>query len=122
MRAVVAIILLTLGLSLAHAHEQRIGPHGGALVDVGTYHAELVITDSGVEVFVSDANDKPLPAAGFKALAILAVSGKSVRVALEPSPDGSRLIGQTNEPLPKRVKGAVQLTGADSKTSTGRIN
>jgi hypothetical protein len=122
MRAALAIILLTLGLSLAHAHEQRDGPRGGALVDVGTYHAEIVITDRAVEIFVSDANDKPLPATGFKALAILAVGGKSVRVTLEPSPDGSRLIGKTNEPLPRRVKGAVQLTGADNRTSTGRVN
>lgn len=122
MRAFLAIVLLALGLSHAPAHEQRIGPRGGALVDAGIYHVELVVKDKAVEIFVSDANDKLLPATGFKALAILAVSGKSLRVALEPSPDGSKLIGQATEPLPQRIRGAVQLTGSDNKTSTGRIN
>ena len=122
MRAFVILVLFALGLSQINAHEQRTCPRGGALVDVGTYHVELVITDKTVEVFVSDANDKPLPATGFKALAILAFSGKSVRAMLHPSPDGAKLIGEASEPLQKRVKGAVQLTGPDGKTSTGRIN
>lgn len=113
---------LFLTVVTAHAHEQRSGPRGGALVDAGSYHVELVTRDKAVEIFVSDANDKPLPATGFKALAILAVAGKSVRVTLEPSSDGAKLVGSTAEPLPARVKGAVQLTGSDGKTATGRIN
>lgn len=122
MRALLAVVLLALGLVHAHAHEQRIGPRGGALVDAGSYHVEIVIENKTIEIFVSDANDKSLPATGFKALAILAVGGSSVRVTLEPAPDGSKLVGQASEGLPKRVKGAVQLTGTDGKTSTGRIN
>lgn len=122
MRTFFASLVLALGLVSAFAHEQRTGPRGGALVDAGTYHVELLTRDKVVEIFVSDQNDKPLPAAGFKALAILAVAGKSVRVTLEPAPDGAKLVGSVPEPLPARVKGAVQLTGADGKTSTGRIN
>lgn len=122
MRALIASLILTLGLAAAQAHEQRVGPRGGALVDAGTYHVELVTKDKAVEIFVSDQNDKPLKASEFKALAILAVAGKSVRVTLQPSPDGGKLVGEAPEPLPARVKGAVQLTGSDGKTSTGRIN
>lgn len=122
MRNLIAALILLAGLSPALAHEQRLGPRGGALVDAGSYHVELVTADKTVEIFLSDANDKPLAAAGFKALAILAVAGKSVRVTLEPSADGSKLSGQAPEALPKRLKGAVQLTGSDGKTSTGRIN
>lgn len=122
MRALFASLALATSLVSAIAHEQRVGPRGGALIDVGSYHVELVTREKAVEIFVSDQNDKPLPAAGFKALAILAVSGKSVRVTLEPAPDGARLVGSAAEPLPARVKGAVQLTGGDGKTSTGRIN
>ncbi len=92
------------------------------MVDAGTYHVELVTRDRAIEIFVSDANDKPLMASGFKALAILAVAGRSVRVVLSPSPDGVKLVGEAPESLPARVKGAVQLTGSDGKTSTGRIN
>ncbi len=122
MRALVASLVLAASLAVAQAHEQRVGPRGGALVDAGSYHVELVARDRTVEIFVSDANDEPLAASGFKALAILAVAGKTVRVALQPSPDGTKLTGEAPEPLPPRVKGAVQLTGANGKTSTGRIN
>jgi hypothetical protein len=122
MRILLASLAFLASLSLVHAHEQRVGPRGGALVDAGIYHVELVTRDKAVEIFVSDQNDKPLPAAGFKALAILAVAGKSVRITLEPSADGAKLIGFTAEPLPARMKGAVQLTGTDGRTATGRIN
>ncbi len=122
MRIMLASLALFSSLSLVHAHEQRVGPRGGALVDAGVYHVELVTRDKAVEIFVSDAQDKPLPATGFKALAILAVAGKSVRVTLTPSADGAKLVGSAAEPLPARVKGAVQLTGSDGKTATGRIN
>lgn len=122
MRILIAALALVTGLALAQAHEQRLGPRGGALVDAGAYHVELVISEKNVEIFVSDASDKPLSATGFKAMAILAVGGKSVRITLEPASDGSKLSGQAGEVLPKRVKGAVQLTGSDGKTSTGRIN
>ncbi len=122
MRSLPAVLALVFGLSAAQAHEQRLGPRGGALVDAGAYHVELVVAEKTVEIFVSDAGDKPLVATGFKALAILAVGGKSIRVTLEPAADGSKLTGQAGETLPKRVKGAVQLTGSDGKTATGRIN
>lgn len=122
MRPLIASLAFIACFSLAQAHEQRIGPRGGALVDAGSYHVELVTRDKTVEIFVSDAQDKPLPAAGFKALAILAVAGKSIRVMLEPSVDGARLEGTAAQTLPARVKGAVQLTGSDGKTSTGRLN
>ncbi|HRE20500.1 MAG TPA: hypothetical protein PKW21_05635 [Rhabdaerophilum sp.] len=122
MRNLLAILALISGIANAQAHEQRLGPRGGALVDAGVYHVELVISEKSVEIFVSDASDKPIVATGFKALAILAVNGKSIRVTLEPAADGSKLAGQAGEALPKRVKGAVQLTGTDGKTSTGRIN
>jgi hypothetical protein len=122
MRALIASLMLTMSLAFVHAHEQRVGPRGGALVDAGTYHVEMVTRDKTVEIFVSDAQDKPLPATGFKALAILAVAGKSIRVTLEPSQDGAKLIGSAPEALPAKVKGAIQLTGGDGKTSTGRIN
>lgn len=122
LRPLLSGLAVAASLTLAQAHEQRVGPRGGALVDAGSYHVELVTRDTAVEVFVSDAQDKPVAAAGFKALAILAVDGKSIRVTLEPAAEGSRLVGTAPQPLPARVKGAIQLTGTDGKTSTGRIN
>lgn len=113
-----ALILLSLP---ALAHEPRKGPNGGALVDAGSYHVEVVGRGTVIEVLVTDAGDKPVEAAGFKALAIMVIDGKTQRIALEPTPDGKKLVGTAPAALTE-IKGAVQLTDKDGKMSTGRIN
>jgi hypothetical protein len=123
MRVLLLSIAFALGLaSVAMAHEPRTGPHGGALVDAGSYHIEVVAKGEALDIFVSDANDKPLSTIGFKALAIFSVEGKSIRVMLEPSTDGQKLYGMATNSLGRRPKGAVQLTAPDGKTATGRVN
>ncbi len=80
--------------SWALAHEPRKGPHGGVLVDAGPYHVEVTVKGTTVDVYVSDGGDRPLPAAGFKATAILAIDGKPQRIVLVPA-DSNRLTGQS---------------------------
>src|SRR5690348_1897754 len=58
----------------ATAHEVSKGPNGGRVVEAGPYHVELVVETKAVAVYVSDAKEKPVPAAGFKGLVILTVS------------------------------------------------
>jgi hypothetical protein len=121
MRSHILAVALALASIPAFAHEPRKGPNGGELVDAGSYHIEVIGKGTTIEVLISDARDKPVPAAGFKALAIVVVDGKTQRIALEPSPDGKKLIGTAPAPL-TAIKGAVQVTDKDGKTSTGRIN
>ena len=106
----------------AAAHQPRLGPHGGALVDAGTrHHAELVVDGSAtVTVHLSDMADAAVPSTGFKAEAILVVDGKPVRFALEPA-EPSRLVGTAPVPVPKGVKGAVRLTGPDGATAQAKF-
>jgi hypothetical protein len=87
MRLFIAAGILAATMLAASAHEPRKGPNGGALVDAGkSYHVELIARGSEeVVVVLSDINDKPVPAAGFKANAILIVGGKTQRFALEPA-------------------------------------
>ena len=54
-------------------------------------------------------------------LAIMVIDGKTQRIVLEPTPDGKKLVGTAPAPVIS-VKGAVQLTDKDGKTSTGRVN
>lgn len=105
----------------AFAHEPRKGPNGGALVDAGSYHIEVIGRGTEIEVLVSDATDRPVAATGFKALAIMVIDGKTQRIALEPTSDGKKLVGTAPVPM-SSVKGAVQLTDREGKTATGRIN
>jgi hypothetical protein len=106
---------LALSLALpAMAHDQR-GPNGGRVTDAGPYHAELVTKQGTVDFFLLDTKNKPVSVAGYKAVAILVVSGKSQRIVLEPAGD-NRLTGTSDQPLGTNPKGVIQLTGPDGKT------
>ena len=98
----------------ALAHDQR-GPNGGRVADAGPYHGELVTKENTVHFFLLDTKNKPVSVAGYKAIAILAVGGKSQRIVLEPMGD-SRLSGTSELPLGTNAKGVIQLTGPDGKT------
>ena len=104
----------------ASAHETN-GTNGGRVSDAGPYHVELVVKDARVEVFVSDAEERPVRAVGFKGTAVLMVDGKPQRIALEPREE-TRLSGTAPAPLPPDAKGAVQLTAPDGKTAQARFN
>lgn len=122
MRAFVFAIGMTVAVAgTALSHEPRKGPNGGALVDAGKGHVELVATGSpDVTVILTDINDKPIPAAGYKANAILVVDGKTQRFALEPA-EGSKLIGKAPVAVPSGVKGAIQITAPDGATSQAKF-
>ena len=102
------------------AHETK-GPNGGRLTDAGSYHVELVTKEKLLELYVSDSNDKPVAATGFKAVAILTVGGKPQCIVLEAK-EPTRLSGTASVPLPKEPKGAVQLTSPDGTIASARFN
>lgn len=104
----------------ARAHDTK-GPNGGRVTDAGKYHVELVGKGTRLEVFVSDAKDAPLPATGFKALAILVIEGKSQRIPLQPE-GTDRLTGTAPAPLQSPPKGVVQLTAPDGTVAQARFN
>jgi hypothetical protein len=103
----------------SHTHSEK-GPHGGRLADAGDYHVELVARDGGIEVYVVDHSEKPLPLSGFKGLAILSVDGKSQRITLDAG-DGSKMTGKVTGNLPKQPKGVVQITPPAGKTVSAKF-
>ena len=115
-----AILALMLAVP-ALAHEMAKGRNGGRVAEGGNYHVELVAKGTRVDVFLTDASDKPVAAAGFKGVAILLVGGKSQRISLMPG-DDSRLTGSVGATLPAEPKGAVQITSPDGKTAQARFN
>ena len=119
-----ATFALALGLmtgAVAHAHEAAKGRNGGLRVDAGTFHTELVVDGTPtVTVFLSDADDKPIAAAGFKANAILVIDGKSQRFPLTPA-EGSKLVGTAPAPVNPGVKGAIQITAPDGATAQAKF-
>ncbi|PPD29757.1 MAG: hypothetical protein CTY20_05455 [Hyphomicrobium sp.] len=117
------VLLLAASLAAAPAafgHEAAKGQNGGLRVDAGKYHAELVVNGTPtVAVFLSDADDKPIPAAGFKANAILVIDGKSQRFELAPA-DGSKLTGTAPAAVQPGTKGAIQITAPDGTTAQAK--
>jgi hypothetical protein len=104
----------------AYAHEPN-GSHGGRVADVGAYHAELVVRDKTVEIFLTGEDDKPVDPKGFKGVAIFNLGGKAERITVAPS-EKNNLSGTAATALPANPKGAVQLTAPDGKTATARFD
>jgi hypothetical protein len=119
-RKMLAIAAFLIAALPATAHEVLKGPNGGRVVEAGPYHVELVVETKAIAVYLSDAKDQPIPAAGFKGLAILTVGGKAQRIELTAS--DNRLAGSSPVAVPAAVKGVVQLTGPDGKTAQGRYH
>ncbi|MFL6304156.1 MAG: hypothetical protein ACJ72H_11490 [Candidatus Sulfotelmatobacter sp.] len=105
----------------ALAHEVAKGPNGGRVAEAGDYHVEAVAKGPVMDVFLTDAADKPIAATGFKGLAILAVTGKSVRITLQ-SADATRLSGTAAIDLPHECKGVVQITAPGGRTAQAKFN
>ena len=119
LKSLILVSLMTFA-SPALAHEVEKGPHGGKVADAGTYHVELVAKDFSVEIFLTRAGDKPVPATGFKGTAILVVNGKPQRIVLEANGD-AKLTGKAGVALPPQPKGAVQLTAPDGTTASAKF-
>ncbi|TGD97702.1 hypothetical protein [Methylobacterium nonmethylotrophicum] len=102
------------------AHETA-GKCGGRVTNAGNYGVELVAKGQTVDVCLLDGSEQPVPAAGFKATAILVEGGKPARIALTPA-DGNRLTGQAQVPLGTAPRGAVQLTAPDGASASGTFN
>ncbi|MFM9938748.1 MAG: hypothetical protein ACKVP7_04540 [Hyphomicrobiaceae bacterium] len=119
--ATIALSLVLMTSSIALAHEAAKGRNGGLRVDAGAYHAELLVDGTtNVAVFLSDADDKPIPAKDFKANAILVIDGKSQRFPLTPA-EGSKLVGTAPAPVNPGVKGAIQITAPDGATAQAKF-
>jgi hypothetical protein len=115
-----AVAVALLAASPAHAHNPK-SLHGGRIVSAGPYHAELVVKDKAIEVFLRGHDDQPIKPSGFKGVAILTSGGKAERITLTPSQDDA-LSGTAAGTLPENPKGAVQVTDPDGKTSTARFD
>ena len=103
----------------AHAHEPK-ASHGGRVADAGGYHAELVVKDKMIEIFLIGEDDKPLDPKGFKGVAIFNVGGKAERITLAPSEKA--LSGTAAAALSANPKGVAQFTAPDGKSATARFD
>lgn len=117
---VIALAALVIASS-AEAHAPQAGPNGGKIIHAGAnYHVELVASGTTeVVLHLSDMNDKPIAADGYRATAILVVNGQTIRFPMQPG-GGSRLVGTAPVAVPAGVRGAVQITTPHGATVQAR--
>ena len=111
---------LTLAPFAARAHEPRRGPNGGQKVDIGTNHAELLAAGNTLRLFLFDSADRPIPAAGATAQAVILAGGRQVTVALTPSGDNV-LAGTGDFTAARGMRAVVTLTLPGQRPAQARF-
>lgn len=110
-RNLIAATLLGLP-SLALAHGPSRGPNGGQMQDIGSYHGELVAQDGRLTFFLFDTNDRPLPASGATATAIVLAGGRQQTLTFAPRPDGAALVASGEFRADPGLRVVVQMVPA----------
>jgi hypothetical protein len=118
--ALLALAVVVSAAATGQAHDIK-PQHGGRTAEAGDYHIELVAKADVVEVHLANHDNKSIPAAGYKGLAILNIGGKSQRIVLAPG-GGSILSGKAGGSIQGPPKGVVQITPPKGKTVQARFN
>lgn len=84
--AVALVLLPMLAPVLALAHSDMNGPHGGEVEDAnpGPYHFETAVQGNTLSVFVTDADEKPVPVTPITGFALVLVNKVKQQVTLAP--------------------------------------
>ena len=105
---------------VARAHEPRRGPNGGQKVDIGTNHAELVAAGNTLRLFLFDGAERPIPAAGATAQAIILAGGRQATITLALS--GDNLLAGTGDFIAVRgMRAVVTLTLPGQRPAQARF-
>ena len=105
----------------AQAHDDAKGPNGGPVVDAAGHHVEMIAKGADLTLFLTDENEKPLPAAGARnARAVIQDGGKTATVPLQPA-EPNRLVGTLAQPLGKGARVVVSATLADGHAVQARF-
>ena len=121
MRQILILLAALLMATGAWAHGPSTGPNGGRQVDAGDYHVEMVVKNTALAVFLRDSNDKPVDAAGTRAIGVFVVDGKPQRIELKAD-SANKLTGAATVPLPATLRGAVQITLPSGKTVQAKFD
>jgi hypothetical protein len=98
--------------AIAPAHGPSRGPNGGQMQDIGSYHGELLAQDGLLTFFLYDADDRPLPAAGVSATAIVLAAGRQQTLSFAPRADGRALVATGEFRAEPSLRVVVQLVPA----------
>ena len=101
----------------AFAHGSPPAPvHGGVVSESsGEHWVELSVAGDQVTAWVSDADNKPIPAAQLGGKATILIDGKTQAIALNPA-DANSVTGKLAAPATGRVTAVLALTAGGKPT------
>jgi hypothetical protein len=120
LKTIVTMAALLAAPSIVLAHGPKTGANGGIQADAGSFHVEVVLKGTNLEVFLRDHSDKAVTTDGFKGTAIFIIDGKAQRISLTPAGE-NRLSGSSSVNLPASPKGAVQITTPAGSTMQAKF-
>lgn len=99
-----------------HAHEE--GPHGGQIAEIGPYHAEIVLEDGEIRVYVMTHDEPATAVATSSGDIVVLTGGGSKKVML--TADGDSLLGKPDFEIEEDAKAVIRIKTADGKTHAGK--
>lgn len=104
--------ILLPGVALAHGEPTR-GVNGGLIGDLGDRHVEMLARDGEIRVWLLDAQDKPVSAAGATGSLIVLAQGRQQTLRLEAAEGGAYLVarGEFQAAPGMRVVASLTLPG-----------
>lgn len=108
---------------LAHSdHKFTKGPNGGHIVDAGggSQHWELVASGNSLTLYVTDADEKPVDAAGGSATGQVLIGGKKTEVTFAPA-SGNTLTATGDFVAAKGMKVIVKSANIGGQSHQARL-
>ncbi len=107
-----ALAALSPAAAFAHGESAR-GANGGLIGEVGDQHIELLARDGEIRIWVLDAQDRPVSAAGTTGSLIILAQGRQQTLRLEPGEGSAFLVarGDFRAALGMRVVASLTFPG-----------
>ena len=100
-----------------HAHGE--GPRGGQIAEVGPYHAEIVLEDGEIRVYVMTHDEPATAVAASSGDIVVLTGGGSKKVML--TADGDSLLGKPDFEIEEDAKAVIRIKTADGKAHAGKV-
>ena len=99
-------------VAVAHVQPGSRGPNGGAMADLGPYHAELLAKDGELTLFLFDTSDRPIRLPEAAATGLLVADGRQHALTFTRRPDGTSLAAAGDFRAAPGMRVVVQLLPA----------
>lgn len=106
---IASIVALLPAAASAHLPAGARGSHGGQVQDVGSHHAEMLVKDGEITLYLFDRNDTPISATGASGTAIVLAEGRQQTLTFVTRADGAALVATGDFRVAPGLRVVVQI-------------